>query len=284
MKITDHGVLPQSSCFSFIPSDAAKQMLCYPTWCGHYYCTNEYRIDRKDYPAVLLMFMRKGTMNFFCRDREYAAHIGDLVLIDGMDYHWYQTEDGAEFVYINFSGIGTHEIAQYLLDQHGPLIRRDNNVRIGDAIQSMVHFYEQERIETMFDQAERIYHILALLAAPEHAQARDMSIIEQTTRYMHEHLSEPISLDDLAAVSNYSVYYFSHLFKREIGYSPTEYLIKLRIEAAQVLLVQSSLPIGSIAERVGYQTSSSFINMFTRKVGLSPREYRKMHRTSARPT
>ena len=283
MKITDHGVLPQSNCFSFTPNDTARQMLCYPTWCGHYYCTNEYRIDRSGYPSVLLMFMQHGTMRFHFRSKDYTARVGDLVLIDGMEYHWYQTEDGAEFVYINFSGLGAHEIARYLLDQYGPLIRRDNNVTIGNALHSMVHFYEQERIETMFDQAQRIHQILALLAAPEHTQDRDVSVIEQTTRYMHEHLSESVSLEDLAAVSNYSVYYFSHLFKRETGYSPTEYLIKLRIEAAQVLLVHSALPVGEIAERVGYQTSSSFINMFTKKVGLSPREYRKLNRAAAQP-
>ena len=48
MKSVDPGILPQSHCSTFQPSEFARKNLIYMTWCGHYYCTGQYYMDREE--------------------------------------------------------------------------------------------------------------------------------------------------------------------------------------------------------------------------------------------
>ena len=56
-----------------------------------------------------------------------------------------------------------------------------------------------------------------------------------------------------------------------------EYVINTRIEHAKTLLLTGNKSIGEIAEEVGYASSASLINIFVKKTGESPRQYRKSH-------
>lgn len=60
MQSVDPGILSESVCFPFTPSQSAKELLFYPTWCGHYYCTGSYFMKRDSYPPLLIVYIRKG--------------------------------------------------------------------------------------------------------------------------------------------------------------------------------------------------------------------------------
>ena len=63
MKSVDTGVLARSVCFSFTPSDTARQLYFYPTWCGHYFCTGRYFMRREYFPPLLVAYIREGTLH-----------------------------------------------------------------------------------------------------------------------------------------------------------------------------------------------------------------------------
>ncbi len=69
--------------------------------------------------------------------------------------------------------------------------------------------------------------------------------------------------------------YLSHLFKRETGFSLTNYIIYERIEEAKRLLAGTSQNISDIATRCGFQNISYFSKQFRRFTGVTPREFRK---------
>ncbi|TQV71848.1 helix-turn-helix transcriptional regulator [Exilibacterium tricleocarpae] len=92
--------------------------------------------------------------------------------------------------------------------------------------------------------------------------------------YIHSKLDKELSLQAIAGVANMSPYHFAHTFKDTMGIAPHRYIIKTRIEKAKRLLRDTNLPINLIALEVGY-TSSHFIRMFKRLVGVSPGIYRK---------
>ena len=93
---------------------------------------------------------------------------------------------------------------------------------------------------------------------------------------------KPITLEELAEIAKLSPFYFSHMFKRETGFAPMEYVINTRIEHAKTLLLTTSMSISEIAEEVGYSSSGSLINLFVKKVGSSPGQYRKSHKSLKR--
>jgi AraC-like DNA-binding protein len=65
-------------------------------------------------------------------------------------------------------------------------------------------------------------------------------------------------------------YYLAKLFKRHTGFSPGEFLISLRMTAAKALLKDTDLTIAEIADAVGIEHVSHFINLFKRRVSTAP--------------
>lgn len=69
--------------------------------------------------------------------------------------------------------------------------------------------------------------------------------------------------------------YFSSLFIQEMGVGFTEYVTRLRLERAKLLLADPSLKISDLAFRCGFRSASYFIAVFRKETGISPGEYRK---------
>lgn len=279
MKSVDPGILQKSICFSFTPSDMAKDLYFYPTWCGHYYCTDQYYMKRDSYPPLLVLFVRDGRFHIEYRGLSFDAEKGDVVLLDCREPHYYQAYNGLEFVYMHFDGSNAHEICQHILEVKGPLIRQENNVLVGRQLYNMVSFYEHNGIETMFQSSMRIYHIFEYLLAPMAEETGEDNPIEQSIHYIRENYGQPLTLNELADAANLSPYYYAHRFKDQTGFSPMEYVTNTRLEQIKILLVRTRKTIEEIAFETGYSSSSSLINMFVKKVGHSPKQYRKFHQS-----
>lgn len=99
--------------------------------------------------------------------------------------------------------------------------------------------------------------------------------IRTVMRYIAEHLSETLTVADLAAQVSLSPSRLSHLFKEQTQDSVTNTLIKLRLRQAARLLRFTSRKVTDIAHEVGFESSFYFTRMFTAQFGMAPTEYRK---------
>lgn len=87
-------------------------------------------------------------------------------------------------------------------------------------------------------------------------------------------LNEKIKISDIAGLTNYTTYYLSSKFKKEVGLSINEYARKLKIDTAKNLLKTTSLSINEISDTIGCRNRSYFYTLFLKEVGISPSEYR----------
>ncbi len=92
--------------------------------------------------------------------------------------------------------------------------------------------------------------------------------------YIHAHLSQDITLSEMAGVLNLSQYYFCRLFKQSTGVTPHQYLTRCRINQAKQLLLKTELTITEIAFEVGLTNHSSFTRLFRQYVGVTPKAFR----------
>lgn len=92
--------------------------------------------------------------------------------------------------------------------------------------------------------------------------------------YLNENYNRPLSLTELAKLTAMSKNTLLRHFKRTFGRSPMEYVLHFRLATAATLLLNSTLRIGEIAERVGFNDSSYFTRIFKKKYGCTPEEYR----------
>ena len=107
------------------------------------------------------------------------------------------------------------------------------------------------------------------------ATAGKMQVVAQVQEYIQNHLSEKLTLADVAAVFNFSPNYLSQLFGKYGDSGFVEYITETRIAAAKEMLEQGDLKVYEIAEKLGYESSFYFSKVFKKVTGLSPREYQQ---------
>jgi len=104
---------------------------------------------------------------------------------------------------------------------------------------------------------------------------RHASALRKAERFIWENYTRKISLKEIADASGLSAPYFSTIFKNEMGENLSNYLNRLRVEKALVMLGETDSPINEISAACGFEDQSWFSKVFKSYTGISPYEYRK---------
>lgn len=92
--------------------------------------------------------------------------------------------------------------------------------------------------------------------------------------YIYAHLSERITIKDLANHTGVSASFLSREFSNELGISISDYIRDKKIEMSQELLINSDMSIIEIACQLSFSSQSHFIQVFKTLVGETPKKYR----------
>jgi signal transduction histidine kinase/AraC-like DNA-binding protein len=106
---------------------------------------------------------------------------------------------------------------------------------------------------------------------PTHTSA----LVKRTVAYLHQNFQEPLSREEIARAVGVSKNYLSHIFRRELGLSPWDYLNRYRIKQARELLTHTDVSITDVAYQVGFNNPAYFSRVFHQQTGVSPSEYRE---------
>src|SRR5262249_27858422 len=87
------------------------------------------------------------------------------------------------------------------------------------------------------------------------------------------------TLADAAAEAYLSPFHFLRLFRQAFGETPHEFLTRVRLERAQLLLSTSRRPVTEVCLDVGFSSLGSFSTLFSRRVGVSPSVFRRRARS-----
>ncbi|WP_079413252.1 AraC family transcriptional regulator [Paenibacillus ferrarius] len=122
-----------------------------------------------------------------------------------------------------------------------------------------------------------VLHLLqhyALMAPLDNAPNRSThQQIAEVIQYMREHLDSDLELTELASVANVSSPHLIRLFKKQTGYTPHQYFIRLRVERSKVLLQYGKESLKAIAIQAGFADQGHFTRLFKRLTGITPMQY-----------
>ncbi len=91
--------------------------------------------------------------------------------------------------------------------------------------------------------------------------------------YIHDHLSEEISMADLAKAASFSPWYARRIFIRVLGMTPAVYIRRLKLSRSALKLRDESCPILDVAMDMGYESVDGYQRAFRREFGINPKEY-----------
>jgi transcriptional regulator GlxA family with amidase domain len=111
------------------------------------------------------------------------------------------------------------------------------------------------------------------------SQATEMTTLRELQIWIAEHLDARLSVEDLAARVSMSVRNFERVFTREVGTTPLQYVLQLRVEAARRQLERTDRALKQVAVATGFRTVPLMRRTFVRLLGITPSRYRQLAST-----
>ena len=108
------------------------------------------------------------------------------------------------------------------------------------------------------------------------AQASEMMSIRELQIWIAEHLEARLSVEELADRMSMSVRNFERVFTREVGTTPSQYVLQMRVEAARRQLERTNGGLKHVASSVGFGNVDVMRRAFVRLMGITPRRYREL--------
>ncbi|WP_229691986.1 helix-turn-helix domain-containing protein [Paenibacillus radicis (ex Gao et al. 2016)] len=105
--------------------------------------------------------------------------------------------------------------------------------------------------------------------------ASEQPSMERSIAYLENHFSEKITREQLAEIAGVSRSHYSILFKQMTGFSPSDYLSRLRVHRAKELLISGSGTLREIALKVGYKDEFYLSRRFKQQTGAAPSGYNR---------
>lgn len=115
----------------------------------------------------------------------------------------------------------------------------------------------------------------AVLNNSKASEANITKIMSSTLRYINYHFNDPLSLEEVANRAGYSKCYFSRIFKKYVGDNFVDYLRKVRLQHASMLINNTDMKISEIAFVSGFGSLTQFNRNYIAEYGCSPSDKRK---------
>lgn len=236
--------------------------------------TGQSYAQEKGRPGDCLIYIISGSAAYTTEQNEtFALQKGNVLFLrNRLKYHSSVFSDDYAYIFVEFeletSGKNVHN--QKISDENGrfePLFRRlietDVLKKAGSDIKCMSVLYE-------------IYYEMIRCEKEKGAVSFRHPQIERVCYDMQQKFKNPdYKVSDAARKAGISDVYFRRLFKEELGMSPLQYLISLRIAHAKNLITYEKKSVSEVASESGFSDIYYFSRMFKKATGFTPTEYRR---------
>ena len=214
------------------------------------------------------VLVSRGEVLFLASNIEFRCSTGEIFFCFEGEEVCCEPSQGASYQYIDFSGTRTESLL------HRFSIHKDNRSFRG--FEGVIPLWKESLARATEDNLDLVAESMLLYVFSRmnsEAKART-NVINEVLTYSEQFFTNPgLSLSTVANELNYSPKYLSHLFKKVMGMSYTEYLRMLRIKYATSLLDHGIDSIKNVALLSGYSDPLYFSTVFKSTVGMSPKEY-----------
>ena len=189
-----------------------------------------------------------------------------------------------EYVWVEFDGLRTTEILNICGFSADAPVYRTRSAELREKMAEELLYIASHSDQSVFHLMGHLYLFLDLLMqsapVPRPAANRKMSdyYIKEAINFIEQNFQNDISIENVAAVCGINRSYLGRIFRTSTGRSPQEFLISYRMTKAAELLKLTALSVGDIGRAVGYENPLHFSRAFKNVYGVSPREWRNLHK------
>ena len=267
------------------PGQTAKSSLVYVQELGDFISGPRYFTRRENLPSYLIKYTISGEGLLDYDGKSYTVRPGQVFWIDCMKPQYYRTSPRKgewRVLWVHFYGATCEAYySMFLTQTHGSnCVYIDSDVAVKSALDALIAIYRGGDNSISGDvQASSLLTTImtrCITAAGEDGKRSDLpSYVMDVRDFINLNYTERITLDELSRKLSVNKYYLQKLFKRYMGLSPNEYLIRTRLTRAKELLRTTNLSISQISMDVGISNIGHFISLFKMHEEITPSAYRQ---------
>ncbi|MED4123699.1 AraC family transcriptional regulator [Halalkalibacterium halodurans] len=253
-----------------------------------------HKVGPQVHDYFLLHVVLRGKGSFHCAGKTYSLSAGDSFFIYPKELVTYESDrtDPWYYTWVAFQGPFFEEtLRSACIQPESPIVSLGGK---GSMIKQLFYDLYSSMTELKVASSLKTNAYLRLIISEfieqttildEHSQKEDHQLdqhIQDVIRLLSLRYFEPLSIETIAASYGYNRTYFSKKFKEYTGYSPSKYLLNIRMKKAEALL-QKSLTIQEVASSVGYRDPLYFSKQFKQWSGVAPSVFRQQHLKESEP-
>ena len=240
-----------------------------------------------------LLYVTSGQAQITVSEKTYTAKPGTLVLISRFEAHSVETSSPDYCRYTlqiapevsAYGNLVGYPVLSVLTNRPDHFCHCLDMSGCGEFEALLRQMVQEKAANTSVSEKLLDLHFLQLLlylsrTHPELVTQGDpaLHLVQKVQNFLEANFASPLTLEDLSQQFHLSPSHLSHQFKRVAGISVMGYLQACRLASAKQQLVQTDLPVSSIVENCGYSDNSNFGRYFRSVTGLTPSQFRKIHR------
>ena len=257
-------------------SDNDSNLPFYVTIAGISYPDPAYHINRKKSQVMTVEYIIDGCGTIHLNGKDIHPHKGDVyILPQNYDHIYYSdSEKPWKKIWVNVAGPLVDAIISAYGLKHIHLIRESRTLSHFERIISVcsgTHSKSEvnDRVALMFHELISDLNKAVADTSPKYSDE-----VMKMKEYLDSHITENVSSEKLASLIYKSKSQAIRIFKSEMLTTPYNYLLERRFLQAKSLLQSTNLLVKEISYRCGFTDEHYFSDLFKRKCGTTPREYR----------
>lgn len=204
-----------------------------------------------------------------------TAKSGQFVLLDCYKPHGYSTDMGCECLWIHFDGMQASAYYELIISHLGNVFSLSDSSTILRIMENIYQTFSAGKLILEAFMSKQLTDILtSLLLTTGYEDTKNSNSMADITAYINAHFAENLTIKELAERALLSPYHFIRIFKKQMGFTPHEYLVNTRINTAKYLLKNTPMSVKDICFYCGFASESVFCNAFKKKTGMTPANYR----------
>lgn len=244
------------------------------------YLVERTRLKTDTKSIYVLEYVLSGKGHIECDGKKLTVQKGDFYFLNRLHSHLYYSDhdDPYSKIWVNVSGrLLDGVVNAYGLTDGAIVIPNSNTLTYFEKLRDKLRDVSVANSDEVMTDCAKIVCEMLITAATEHrkVQRATVSTAERIKDYIDSGLSYNVTLDDIAQHFYLNKSYIISIFSDKYGFTPKQYILQRKMQAACSMLEDDLYSIAEIADVLNFSSSQHFSSSFKKKLGISPDEYRR---------
>lgn len=242
---------------------------------GSYMFNGQERGD-SEFAIWLYTIAGEGVLKF--HDKTIPVRTGQaMLLVVPEDYKYFLPDhsESWEYIYVSVKGAELLRIFEIFRQSHGVVCDFNAESKVVNYAWDIFHQMKNSVPIDAYIASAMAYQFIMSMCASADVQfsTKDEKLVSIIHKYCIDHISQPITVEELAELAGCSRWHFSKRFTQISGYKPHDYIMDIKMRQA-VKMLESNLSVKEIVNKIGFSNSAYFCRAFRKAYGVPPGRFR----------